>query len=227
MAILAAMLLVATSTARCAAITIVTFWTSSFKLVDGYYVPLTGGNPNVDHDGTVVQLGYHSNATVGQEFSGSWIPLTGEDGANSAYAGSTIGDTASTEGTGDGVFDDGWVFVLGNATRGMNLPPAGTPLAFRFYDGSSIASSFWFEEVSSPVWLWIDPTSGPFSPRIDMTISDAGVKRISGLPVSRFSPQISTAVPKGIFTPEPSTILMAAAGVLTLTARRRHGGSGR
>ena len=76
-AILAA-LLVATPSAYCAAVTSVGFFTSTSVLGDHSGTRLSGGNPTVDHDGTVVQLGYHSAATVGNEFAGTWIPLTGE-----------------------------------------------------------------------------------------------------------------------------------------------------
>ena len=66
--------------------------TGTAELEDGFGTPLTAGYPFVNHDGFVVQLGYRSNATVGHEFDGNWIPLTGQGSANTVFAQSTIGD---------------------------------------------------------------------------------------------------------------------------------------
>ena len=97
-------------------------------------VPLSGGSPSTAHDGFIVQLGYHSNATVGHEFDGDWMPLTGQGSANTAFSQSTIGDDRNN-GARDGEFVDEWTFVVGDSTKGQNLPDWGKPLAFRFYAG--------------------------------------------------------------------------------------------
>lgn len=110
--------------------------------INGNY--LTGGLPTVDHDGAVVQLGYHSAATVGHEFDGVWIPLTDEGSANSDYAHSTVGDRVGFfPPVNNGEIPDRWEFHLGSATAGQNLPAAGTPLAFKFYDSTTIPASYY------------------------------------------------------------------------------------
>lgn len=157
--------------------------------------------------------------TAGNLFSGSWIPLTGEGSANSIFANSTVGDAQS----GDGAFFDSWVFVLGDAARGRNLPTAGTPLAFRFYDGKSLATSNLLEELSSPLWLWADPASGIAAPRIEISASNPGVRRISGFPMDETGGPIQTiAFFDHNSIPEPATFLILFAGMFTLAMGRQN-----
>ena len=175
----------------------------------------------MDHDGTVIQLGYHSNAVPGNEFSGARISLTGEGSANTEFNNTTIGDGGL--GFGDGDFGGGFIFVIGSPTSGHNLPRAGTPLALRFFDGKTVAGSRFFEELSSPNWLWKEPSTDPFdTPIVDIfPPGDPNVRRRSGAPIP-----IDGRIPTGISTsnlpdvPEPSASLVCATGALVLAARR-------
>ena len=93
-------------------------------------IPLTAGLPAVDPEGTVVQLGYYSAAALGHPFDGISIPLIGEGSANTAFAGTTIGDNAAG-GPGNGeIYLDPFSFFVGSPSTGMNLRPAGRRFQF-------------------------------------------------------------------------------------------------
>src|SRR4051794_30675567 len=61
---------------------------------------LSGGTA-ADGNGDVLQFGYFSGGTLGNPFAGTWVPLTGAGGANSAFGTTSIGDTTAG-GAGDG-----------------------------------------------------------------------------------------------------------------------------
>lgn len=179
-------------------------------------VPLSGGSPSIDHDGFIVQLGYHSNATVGHEFDGDWIPLTGQGSANTAFAQSTVGDSR-INGTSDGEFFDEWSFVVGDSTKGQNLPVAGKPLAFRFFAGTNTFTPL-FGEVSNSLWLWPEPKEPPVETRF-LYFDDPGLKLASGKPIpANLHIKTDTAPP---FLPEPATFVLVISGVMSLASRRR------
>lgn len=162
---------------------------------------LTSGTDNSD-DGAILQLGYYTMATTLNPFAGSWVPLTGKGSGNPLY--STVGDKALA----DGRFDIGNSFFTATA----NLPNAGTPLAIRFYDSTSISSSTYFNAVSNTTgaWNWITPVD----PRPTMTISlsDPGIVWHDG-PASAFR----TTIP----IPEPSSSALLALLSLGVVAVRR------
>lgn len=114
--------------------------------------PLSAGTP-APGDGTLLELGYYSSGSISNPFLGSWTVL----------ATSTIGD----DGMGvAGSFST--KSILG--TSSDPLLTTGTPLAVRFYDGTSVGGSTYFNTVSntSGAWNYIPPTSP--SPVINIVI---------------------------------------------------------
>ena len=102
-----------------------------------------GGSGN--GDGCLVTLGYFDQASAGNPFLGTWIPLT---------HGTRIGDSSSGYGFEDGMFSFTTVFtrlsdsvtvypyrpasysVTTPHTIEQNIPQANTPICIRFYDGT-------------------------------------------------------------------------------------------
>ncbi len=162
---------------------------------------LTSGTDNAN-DGAILQLGYYTMATTLNPFAGLWVPLTGEGSGNSFY--STVGDKALP----DGRFDIGLSFFTATA----NLPIAGTPLAIRFYDSTSIATATYFNAVSNTTgtWNWITPVDP--RPTIIISLSDPGVVLQDG-PTSAFRTTIAV--------PEPSCLLLGILSLGALVVRRR------
>lgn len=158
-------------------------------------LPLSAGS-SVAGDGTLIQLGYYSSATQATPFSGSWVTLAttsmGDDSIDIS------GKFTTTTILGDGAFI---------------APSVGTPLAVRFFDGISVATSSYFNVVSNTSGGWnfiapIDPT-----PNINIVIDKtAGVVFQSG-EVGAF--QTSLAVP------EPSSSLLIGIAATSLLLRRR------
>jgi len=181
---------------------------------------LTGGTYALDNDGAVLQLGYFSSATVANNFNGTWVALTGEGSLNTAFNNTTFGDTNGSfpfNDTGDGQFSLTVNFELGSGTSGNSLPTAGTPLAIRFYNSTSVAGATFFETISNDLWLWQAPLNPPFSPSIDLYISDSGGELQSGGPAP-VSGNIATTIP---VVPEPTSIALMMLGLVSLTTRRR------
>ena len=198
-----------------AAVTQVYFDTGPFVLAYPDGSLLSGGSPAFDHDGRVMQLGYHPQGTV--NFS-DWIPLTGEGSANAAFSQSTIGDSF-LNGAGNGTFFDGWLFTAGNPGTGQSFPMEGTPLAVRFFSGMSIAQSGAYQELSNPMWLWKAPQETSNYPIVSMSLEDAGTKMLFNrdLPTDG---KIRTDA--GILVPEPVSMALLATGVFGLVGTRRH-----
>lgn len=157
--------------------------------------PLSPGTP-APGDGTLLELGYFSSASVSNPFQGSWIVL----------ATSTIGD-------------DGMEVAGSFSTKSILGPSSdpflttGTPLAVRFYDGTSVANSTYFNTVSntSGAWNYIPPTSP--SPEIGIVIDKTNdiVFQDGG------SGAFRTVLP----IPEPSMAVLATIGGLLVLVRRR------
>lgn len=148
-------------------------------------------------DGTLLQLGYYDMATTASPFSGSWIVL----------ATSSIGD----DGIGvAGRFSTTSTLVSGSFTA----PSVNTPLAIRFYDGSSVGTSLFFNAVSATngTWNFVNP-SDPF-PVLNLVID-------KGFPVVFQSGEVGAFATR-IFIPEPSNvILVMIGGIVSLTRRQR------
>jgi hypothetical protein len=185
-------------------------------------IPLTGGT-TADGDGAVLQLGYYSNATIADNFAGTWIPLTGEGSLNTAivmgsspaesYNRTSIGDLTS-QGAGNGEFFMSLVFVEGDPTSGNSFPQSNsTPLALRVYNGTTVASSTFYNVVSDDLWLWRGPATPP--PARTISLDDPGLEWLSvtlGQPQNTaFHTTISVAT-----VPEPRSFSLLCLGTLFL-----------
>jgi hypothetical protein len=147
-------------------------------------------------DGTLLELGYYSSASVSNPFQGSWTVL----------ATSTIGD--------DGMNVPGSFST--KSILGSSSDPSlttTTPLAIRFYDGTSVGNSTYFNAVSntSGAWNYIVPTSP--SPVINIVIDKTNdvVFQDGG------SGAFRTVLP----IPEPSMATLTMIGGLFALVRRR------
>lgn len=166
-------------------------------------LPLDGGSV-ANGDGALLEFGYYSLATAAAPFAGQWNALTGPDSAS--LLSTTIGDGFS--GT-EGIFT--FSFDLDGALTG--LPALGTPLAIRFYDSTSRASSAAFNAVGNNTGLWNSNLSGS---QIDMLVGDKpGIVWQGGA---------GSAYRTTIAVPETSTSLVVAGGMAMLALRRRRPG---
>jgi hypothetical protein len=198
--------------------TTVAFDSGSQTLFNQSNAVLSGGSSN-DGNGDVLQLGYFTGAN----FTGSWVPLSGQGSANTAvisgsndnetYNQTSIGDL-NGNGAGDGTFAISLDFVSGNPTSGNNLPAANTQLAIRFYNGTTIAGSTFYNTVTDSLWKWQAPTTPPSV--VTMSLDDTGLVWEGGSN-SAFHTTIATAVP------EPSTVasVLLGVGLLTMARPRR------
>ncbi len=180
----------------------VDWYNSPTTLLGGFFgSPLKAGTI-ADYDGTRLQLGYYTQATLVNPFSGDWIPLTGYIGDPFP---STIGDKGNR---GAGRFDISDTFVIGSP---LDLPDSSIPMSIRFYDSIDPAGSVFFNAVSNTTgaWNWIAPST-PQSV-VNMSLMDAGLKWQGGAG-SAFETTINVI-------PEPSSVSLLFLG-LALIARR-------
>ncbi len=159
---------------------------------------LTAGTLSVTGDGAVLQLGYYSTASVANPFSGAFIPLTGVTSANTAYNYTSVGDLNSN-GAGAGQFALILSFVSGSTTSGNNLPAAGTPLAIRFYNNTTLTNSTAYNAVSDALWLWQTPASP--GPTVGISLDQLGLQWLGGASTAFYTSQA--------VVPEPSTMLFS------------------
>lgn len=158
-------------------------------------IPLSAGTPVVG-DGTLLELGFYSMATVSNPFAGSWTVLSS----------STMGDNGIEIA---GRFSTS--SILGDATL-PGLTPS-TPLSIRYYDSASFATSTYFNAVSNTSGAWnyvipIDP-----SPTINLAID----KDVSIVFQGGVEGAFRTVVP----IPEPSHMLLVIVGGIVALLRRR------
>lgn len=185
---------------------------------------LTGGG-STDGNGAVLQLGYFTGSTA--TFTGTWVALSGEGTLNSAaiitgsnsnetYNKTSIGDLTGN-GAGDGTFGISLDFG-GTAASSFNLPSSGIQLALRFYNGTSIAGSTFFNTVTDSLWTWKTPATPPAP--VNMTLDDTGLVWQS---IFSFGQPSATAFHTAIAIPEPSTLasLILGGGALVLVGVRR------
>jgi hypothetical protein len=183
---------------------------------------LSGGISGTDGDGAVIQIGYYSGATTGNNFLGTWVPLSGAGSLNTGgtvtgsspaetFNKTSIGDTTISGGN-DGKFGLQLAFVVGDAGTGNSLPGATTiPLSIRFYNASTIAGSTFFNVVSDDLWTWKTPATAPI---VTITLDHAGLEWLNGA-ASAFM----TTIP----VPEPTVTGLLFAGVAGLAIRRKRG----
>ncbi|MEI7774005.1 MAG: PEP-CTERM sorting domain-containing protein [Verrucomicrobiota bacterium] len=194
--------------------TSVAFSTDGLTLKDNTGAVLSAGT-SANGDGMAVQIGYYSNASTGNNFSGTWIPLTGQNSVNSAYLSTSIGDEGALGGIPDGEYYSGdqLEFIEGSATRG-NFPPSNTiPLSLRFYNAALISNATLYNTVSDDLWLWRTPgASSPIPPQVIMTLADVGLEWQGG---------IGSEFKTTLVIPEPTSALLLTLGAAGLLGRRR------
>jgi hypothetical protein len=191
---------------------------------------LSGGT-SADGDGFVLQLGYFGAATTADNFAGSWIPLTGEGSLNTAivpsssptepYNKTSIGDVTAEGGDNGVFFLVGLNFVSGSATSGNNLPAAGTPLSIRFYNGSTIATSTFYNTVSDDSWLWKAPATPTTS--VGLSLDDPGLEWLSIALGGDANTAFHTTLPTAVQEPSTLASMVIGGGGLAfyLLGRRR------
>lgn len=219
--------LISVATTRAASIT-VNFASDGFLVMNELSANLSGGLPTIDGDGFVLQLGYYSGATAGNNFLGTWVPLTGEGSANTGGAivnsspsltfnQTTIGDRKNEGGT-DGEFYLSVKFDTANANTSSSLPGSTTiPLAIRFYNASTIAGATHYNVVSRDTWLWVTPNDPEPFP-IDMSLSQTGLEWESTAQGQSVANEFKTTL---VIVPEPSSLALALVGVVGLAVARR------
>ena len=130
------------------------------------------------------------------------MPITGPD---TSYR-STIGDSS---GHSDGRFYLSYQFKDDYSF----IPVAGTPLAIRFYDSTSLATANYFNCVSNTngTWNW---AGGTPEPTITLTFSTTSATQVwQGGAASAFRTTLAV--------PEPSGVLLAMIGLGPLAGMRR------
>ncbi|HEY4281910.1 MAG TPA: PEP-CTERM sorting domain-containing protein [Chthoniobacterales bacterium] len=206
--------------------TTVSMDSGGFQLFNQASTLLNGGTA-ADGDGAVLQLGYFTGAN----FTGSFIALTGEGSLNTgtipdASPAETMNKTSigdlTNQGGANGEF---WLpeldFVSGSLTSGNNLPANNTQLAIRIYNGTTIASSTFYNTVTDSLWKWVTPATPPTV--ATLSLADSGLvweSIVRGMNANTaFHTSIATAIP------EPTTItsMLIGAGLLcgAIIRRRR------
>lgn len=189
-----------------------------------------------DGDGAVLQLGYYDGGTAANPFMGTWHAMTGEGSLNTGgdtgsgltFNSTSIGDIGGGAAPGgSGVF--GFSLVFDSAVSGTfnDLPGATTiPLAIRFYNGTSIASSSYFNTVSNAAWLWQSPVvPSPLPPIINLSFDDPGLQWES---IVTFGQSGATAFHTTIVpVPEPDSVFHALPCLAALGLRWRRGARAR
>jgi hypothetical protein len=186
---------------------------------------LTGGTTN-DGDGAVLQLGYYSTATAGNNFAGTWTPLSGQTSLNTAtiagsvpaeqYNHTSIGDL-NVNGAGNGTFAISLNFNTLDSTSNNNLPSSPTiPLSIRFYNGTTIASSTFYNVVSDNLWLWKTPATPPAA--VTMSLNDTGLQWLSIAMGGAAGTAFHTTIINPAAIPEPSTVASMILGGGALSA---------
>lgn len=199
----------------------VTFDSGSVQVKNQSGTALSGGTA-ADGNGTVIQLGYFTSATTSNNFLGNWVPLSGQLSLNTAYSTTSIGDTTAA-GAGDGTFGLDLFFIQGDLTKGNSLPGAVTiPLAIRFFNSTTIATSTFYNTVSDDLWLWKLPaTPAPTPPQVVISLDHANLEWES-IAVNTQAPSsaFKTSIPT-IAAPEPASTGLLMVGLVSLAARRR------
>ena len=196
---------------------------------------LTPGSAS-DGDGALIQLGYYDLATATgsptSNFAGTWHALSGfgslntggNTGSGQPFNKTSIGDNGGGAAPGgSGVF--GFTLVFDSAVAGtFNDLPSGPnatsiPLAIKFYDGTTLANSNYFNVVSNDLWLWKTPAApNPLPPIITISLSQGGLEWQS---ISVQGQSAATAFHTSIPVPEPTVALLGGIGLVALAARRR------
>ncbi|NBV33743.1 MAG: hypothetical protein EBR81_08185, partial [Proteobacteria bacterium] len=178
-------------------------------LLDSAGNALSAGSSS-NGDGCVIQLGYYSNATALNPFNGDFVALTGEGSANSQFRTTALGDS---NGQSAGRFSLSSTFQAGSATSGLNLPPSGTPLAIRYFNSSTIATSTFYNAVSAGTnWAWKAPAATPGELML-LSLGDSGLTWLGGTTSAQ-----RTSLPSAIrFDSQPLSVTLNPDGSATLS----------
>src|SRR5260370_35596680 len=112
-------------------------------------------------------------------------------------------------------------FILGSGTSDNSLPAANTQLALRFYNGTTIAGSTFYNTVTDSLWKWGALATPPST--VTMSLNDPGLLWesivLDGQPANTaFHTTISvTPVPE---PPTWSLLALAGLGSLAMTMTR-------
>lgn len=175
--------------------TVTVHWSTTERL-GGFGSSPLGAGTSADGDGALLQLGYFSNGTQAFPFAGHWIVL----------ATGSVGD--------QGVDRAGFFSITTILSAGSFVEPAvGTPLGVRFYDGTTIGTSIFYNTAANidGSGLWIPP--GDPSPIIALTLAKEPTVTEDGVGWFR------TAIP----VPEPGSVALCcmAAGLFFRRGRPR------
>jgi hypothetical protein len=146
-------------------------------------VALTAG-PAGDGNGAALLLGYFTMGTTSDPFAGNFVALSGEGSANTAvvpgsvpaetYQQTSIGDIEANGAGADGTFSMSLNFTTTDPTSNHDLPPSTSiPLVIRFYNGTTIAGSTFFNTVSDALWVWAAPAIPPSA--VNLSFDDPGL----------------------------------------------------
>jgi hypothetical protein len=182
-----------------------------------------------DGDGAVIQLGFYDNATTGNNFLGTWHAMTGSGSLNTggntglahSYNTTSIGDSGGGAAPGgSGIF--GFSLVFDSSITGtFNDLPSSTiiPLAIKFFDGTTLNNSNFYNVVSNDAWVWKTPAvPAPIPPTISISLSDSGLEWQSVAQGQSASTAFHTSI---AIVPEPTVTLLGGFGLAALAARRR------
>ena len=166
--------------------------------------------------GSVIQIGYIPGAiadpaTYSTATWGSFIPLTGDGSNNSGTHPTAMGDGSAPA----GFYTVGVSF---DTTAHSDVPAASSRIAVRFYDGTTIANSTFYNTVSinHSDWESVVPTAqGP--PPANATMDFHGPGSGGTFVWEDDSNPFKTSV----LIPEPSSALLGLLGVVFLLRRRR------
>jgi MYXO-CTERM domain-containing protein len=219
------------STGASAAVLTVNFDSGDFTFQDTLGNALSVGNPLIDGDGVVLELGYYTGATIADNFLGTWVALTGAGSANTGNIAGTsinfnqtsIGDAVSRGGGDPGTFYISVTFDTTVANKSQSLPALNTPLSIRFYNQNASLrndSSTLYNAVSNDGWLWqAFGEPGPSQPVMTISLSDTSPNLESE---SVAKGQAANTVFRTVMTvPEPTSGLIGLAGLLGVLGFRR------
>ena len=125
--------------------------------------PLDIGEPQLNQDGDLLQLGYFTEATPTNLFSGEWVPLVSESyfGDTSTLSDGIPGkfqiallffnnsDIVTVYPDASGTFETSAPYTITHSSPGVNKL-----LAIRYYDQNTISEGVRYNTIANPNWQW-------------------------------------------------------------------------